>query len=175
MIYKSKTNRHYKWAYLALIPLLAAMTLYSCDKAQEEKATQPSNQIEHKDVVSFSQVDQPPLFPGCDPNTTKEEQMTCFQQGIMNHIAKNFKYPESAQKAGVEGKMFVQFTIDKTGNTKDVNVTTKFGDNSTPEIEGHCGVEAIQLIHKLEFNSPAFLNGKPTAISFTLPINMKLK
>src|SRR5690606_27013947 len=115
MIYKTKTNRHFQWAYLVLIPLLAAMTLYSCDKVKEDKSV--TTQHEEKTApMSFTDVDKVPLFEGCDANLSNDEAKACFQQGLIQHIIDNFKYPEGAKKVGMEGKIFVQFVINQTGD-----------------------------------------------------------
>lgn len=197
MIYKSKTNRHYKWAYLALIPLLAAMTLYSCDKVQEEKATTETHiKVEHKDALAFTDADQPPLFESCDANASHDEQISCFQKGIIQHIVDNFEYPETAKKVGMEGKIFVQFVIDQAGEVQDVvPVRWRFDGGShtigAPEVDPETREKtwiiknspevqesldhAVELVKSIPVMSPAIKDGKKVAVSFTLPINMKLK
>ncbi|WP_417611528.1 M56 family metallopeptidase [Owenweeksia hongkongensis] len=197
MIYKSKTNRNFKWAYLALIPLLAAMTLYSCDKVKEDKsAVETPTKAEHQDAIAFTDADQPPLLENCDATASHDEQIACFQKGIIQHLIDNFKYPEKAKKAGLEGKIFVQFVVDKSGSVKEVEpVRWSFEGSShisgSPEVNPETGEKtwivknspevqesldrAVELVQKIPSMSPAIKDGKKVSIRFTLPINMKLK
>ncbi|AEV32458.1 antirepressor regulating drug resistance protein [Owenweeksia hongkongensis DSM 17368] len=178
MIYKSKTNRHFKWAYLALLPMLAAMTLYSCDKVKEEKSV--SAQHEEKTTpISFADVEQVPLFEGCDANLSNDEAKACFQQGIMKYIGNNFEYPKTASKLGIEGKVYVQFIIAKDASIEDVEVL-KGLSYEEDNIEQKSAVdeaheEISKLIASIPLTAPAYKGGKKVAMSFIIPINMKLK
>lgn len=178
MIYKTKTSRHFKWAYLALLPLIGMMTLYSCNKMEEEKVN-TSDPTEHKGAIAFSQVDQPPLFPGCDPNASKEEQLMCFQQGIMNHVAENFEFPEEAKKLGMEGKVYAQFEIDQSGEVRNVKIArglvAEEGNIEQQAAVKSTNQEITKLIEQLPAAASAIKDGKKVAISFTLPINLKLE
>ena len=35
---------------------------------------------------------------------------------MARHISKNFRYPEIAQEMGIQGRVYVQFVIDKDGS-----------------------------------------------------------
>lgn len=178
MIYKSKTNRHFKWAYLALVPLLAAMTLYSCDKVAEEQTVTAQHE-EKTAPESFMDVEQVPLFEGCDANLSNEDAKACFQQGLMQYIGSNFKYPKAASSLGLEGKVFVQFVIDRDASIKDVEVLRglSFAEDNMEEKaavdEAH--EEISKLVASIPLTTPAYKDGKKVAMSFVIPINMKLK
>ncbi|WP_417591374.1 M56 family metallopeptidase [Owenweeksia hongkongensis] len=178
MIYKSKTNRHFKWAYLALLPMLATMTLYSCDKVKEENSVAVQHE-EKTAPISFADVEQVPLFEGCDANLSNDEAKACFQQGIMKYIGNNFEYPKTASKLGLEGKVFVQFVIAKDASIQDVEVLRGLSyeeDNMEQKSavdEAH--EEISKLIASIPLTAPAYKGGKKVAMSFVIPINMKLK
>lgn len=177
MIYKSKTNRHFKWAYLALVPLVSAMTLYSCDKIQEEKASAetPANAT-HKGAIAFIEADQPPLFENCDASASHDDQIACFQTGIINYMIDNFEYPEKAKKVGLEGKIFLQFVINQEGTVEQVDVVrNSFPENSNLEAIAEAQVYSVKLVTKIPKMIPAIKDGKKVSVKFTLPINMKLK
>lgn len=171
MMYKSKTNRKMKSLYLALLPLLAVMIIMSCQKTEEapmEKA--PAE----KAMLGFAEADRPPLFEQCDANAPKEEQMKCFQEGVMHYVMENFEYPESAKEQKLKGKMYVRFVINESGRVQDVDVTTRFPDDTDPKTKGDAAVAAIRLVKALPNLAPAIRDGKKVPVSFVLPINMKL-
>ncbi|WP_417601779.1 M56 family metallopeptidase [Owenweeksia hongkongensis] len=178
MIYKTKTNRHFKWAYLALLPMLAAMTLYSCDKMKEEKSVTAQHE-EKTALISFADVEQVPLFEGCDANLSNDEAKSCFQQGIMKYIGNNFEYPKTASKLGLEGKVFVQFIIAKDASIQEVEVlrglTFEEGNMEQKEAVEEAHEEISNLIASIPLTAPAYKGGKKVGMSFVIPINMKLK
>ena len=65
--------------------------------------------------VPFAIIEDVPLFPGCK-RVKKSERRKCFQEKLDKHVLKNFRYPEIAQEMGIQGRVFVTFTIDKDGS-----------------------------------------------------------
>ena len=65
--------------------------------------------------VPFAIIEDVPLYPGCE-RVPKSQRRSCFQEQIQKHIARNFRYPEIAQEMGIQGRVFVQFTIAKDGS-----------------------------------------------------------
>ncbi|MDZ7845948.1 MAG: M56 family metallopeptidase [Owenweeksia sp.] len=173
MIYKTKTNKKMKGLYLALLPLMAVMVLLSCQKKENSEAGPDTKKIE---TMALAEVDSPPLFDNCDANATTEEQMQCFQMGIMRHVQENFKYPKKAQEQSMEGKLYVNFTITKSGeiiNTKVMRGLTAEGPEQE-EAARQADETAMDLVKSLPTLAPAIKDGKKVAITFTLPINMKM-
>ena len=75
------------------------------------------------------------------------------------------KYPERAKKAGKEGEVILQLTIDEKGIPKDIVPLTNLG----------FGLEeaAIELLKKSTFR-PATKGGKPISLLIEIPIDFKL-
>jgi hypothetical protein len=172
MLYKTKTNTRMKWAYLLLIPALTLGTLYSCSKSTAEGAVDPKD----NKVMDFAVVDHPPLTPNCDPQAAKEEQQICFQQGLINGFSENFSYPKSASKAGVEGRVFLQFIINKQGKIVNPQIMRSI-EATSPEAEQvveDINTETVRALSALPDFIPAQFNGTPVAVQFTLPISLKL-
>ena len=123
-------------------------------------------------VVDFAIVETIPVFPGCkkstaaDYNLRRQEDLTCFNAGIMNHIRNEFRYPNEAKVAGISEKIFIHFTIDNTGSIKSAQVVR--GDNI------HLIEEALRLINSLPKMTPANQKGKPVSVGYSIPINFKL-
>ena len=117
--------------------------------------------------IDFDSVERPPIYPGCDVNLKNKLLRSCFVKKIQNHIARNFRYPEFAQKTGIQGRVFVQFIIDKDGSI--VGIRTR---GSHPILE----IEAKRIISILPKFIPAFdSDGKAVRVPFSMPITFKLQ
>ena len=117
--------------------------------------------------IDFGSVERPPIYPGCDVNIKNKLLRSCIMKKIQNHIARNFRYPEFAQKTGIQGRVFVQFIIDKDGSI--VGIRTR-GPHPTLEIE------AKRIISRLPKFIPALdSDGKAVRVPFSVPITFKLK
>ena len=81
-------------------------------------------------------------------------------------IASNLKYPMEARKAGIEGKVFVEFTVDKNGDFTDLRVARG--------IDKGCDQEAIRVLKHAPSWTPGKLNKKAVNVKMILPINYRL-
>ena len=52
-----------------------------------------------------------PIWPKCDKS--RQTPIKCFDNNLRNHIIRNFRYPEIAEKDGLEGTVTVDFIINK--------------------------------------------------------------
>ena len=87
----------------------------STETDQEEIVEEVEVVEEEMDMdVPFAIIEDVPLYPGCE-KVPKSQRRKCFQEQIQKHINKNFRYPEIAQEMGIQGRVFVQFTIGKDG------------------------------------------------------------
>ncbi len=77
-------------------------------------------------------------------------------------------YPELAKRAGLEGVVWVQVLVDKTGKVRDVKVAKASGANAGFE------QAAVDAAWKCKF-SPAIQNGRPIAVWATFPFRFTLK
>ena len=115
--------------------------------------------------VPFAIIEDVPLFPGCE-RVPKSERRSCFQTQIQKHIAKNFRYPEIAQEMGIQGRVFVQFTIGKDGSISGIR--TRGPDKNLEK-------EANRIISKLPRMTPGKQRGRPVRVPFSIPITFKLQ
>lgn len=122
---------------------------------------------ESDEVLNFAVVESVPIFPGCEKAKNNEERSACFQKEIQKFSYKNFKIPEMARAMGIEGKVYVNFIIEKDGSVS--NVTIARG------VDKLLDDEAIRVIKKLPKFTPAKQRGKPVRMIFTMPFNIKLQ
>lgn len=102
----------------------------------------------------FITVEDMPVFPG-------------GESAMQKFVADNLKYPESAQKAGVQGRVTVRFIVGKTGEISDVRVIRG--------IDPECDAEAVRMIQSMPNWTPGKQNGIAVPVYFTLPIVYRLK
>lgn len=86
--------------------------------------------------------------------------------GGLPAVYKNIKYPKTAIKAGVQGRVFLKFVVNEEGNVEDPQVLKDIGAG--------CGEAAIEAIKKVKF-TPGRHNGKIVKVQYSLPVKFQLK
>ena len=138
----------------------------STETTQEEVIEDVEVMEEEVEVdVPFAIIEDVPLFPGCE-NVKKSERRKCFQENIQRHIAKNFRYPEIAQEMGIQGRVYVQFVIDKDGSI--TGIRTRGPDKNLEK-------EANRIISKLPNMTPGKQRGRAVRVPFSIPITFRLQ
>ena len=86
--------------------------------------------------------------------------------GGMSALMKEIKYPQMAKKAGIEGRVIIQFVVTPEGEVADAVVVRSVG--------GGCDEEALRALSEMKF-SPGRQRGQPVAVRMTIPIMFKLR
>ena len=86
--------------------------------------------------------------------------------GGLGEIQKKIKYPEIARKAGVEGRVIIQFIVDENGSVSEPAVVRGIGAG--------CDEEALRVVRDAKFK-PGRQRGKSVKVKMSLPITFKLK
>jgi len=97
------------------------------------------------------------------------EQMPVYKGGtetLVKFIAGNIKYPEIAKRAGIQGKVMVQFVVDKNGKVQYPVVLKGIGAG--------CDEEAVRVIKMLADWEPGKQNGKIVNVKMVIPIQFRL-
>lgn len=98
---------------------------------------------------------------------TVVEDMPTFPGGNVNKwLSKNVKYPVLAQENGIQGKVFIQFVIEKDGSITDVKVVRG--------VDASLDKEAMRVVQSMPKWKPGKQRNKPVRVSYTLPINFQL-
>lgn len=111
------------------------------------------SQKEQQDEV-FSVVEQMPSFPGGD-------------MAMMEFLRDNMKYPADAEKQKVEGRVVVQFIVEKDGSLSHVNVLR----SAFPSLDE----EAVRVVESMPRWEPGIQKGHPVRVKYVIPITFKLK
>lgn len=87
--------------------------------------------------------------------------------GLMRYLRDNIKYPTVAIETGTEGRVVVQFVVNKDGSIVDVRVAKG--------IDPYLDKEAIRVISSMPKWKPGKQRGVPVRCKFTVPVTFKLK
>jgi periplasmic protein TonB len=120
----------------------------------------------------FKVVEQMPRFPGCENiSGTNEEKLKCAEGKMLEYIYKNVKYPAIARENGIQGRVVIQFVVERDGSITDAQVVRDIGAG--------CGEEALRVVNSMNSMSekwtPGKQRGKPVRVQFTLPVQFKLQ
>ncbi|NER18847.1 TonB family protein [Spongiivirga citrea] len=111
-------------------------------------------------------IERTPLYPGCETEFPRKKSASCFQLKIQNHIRRNFKYPKEAQKLGIQGRVYINFLINKEGDIENIRMR-----GPHPFLKA----EARRIIELLPKFSPGLRNGEPVKVPFSIPITFRLQ
>lgn len=81
-------------------------------------------------------------------------------------LAKNVVYPSKARRYGIEGKVYMTFTITSEGTIENIVVTKG--------VHISLDKEAVRVLRKLKFQNPPLINGKPQTICVQSSISFRL-
>ena len=120
----------------------------------------------------YKVVEEMPRFPGCEVGVmTKDERKKCAENNMLRFIYGNITYPDSARINGTEGRVVLQFVVDKEGLVTDAKILRDIGDG--------CGEEALRVINILRDQKvqwvPGKQRGQPVKVQYTLPVSFKLQ
>ena len=123
-------------------------------KAKEEIAAPepPKQQVEENKV--FDVVEQMPSFPG-------------GMGALMSWLNQNIKYPVIAAENGVQGRVIVQFVVEKDGSITDVKVAKS--------VDPSLDKEAARVVSAMPKWTPGKQNGSAVRVKYTVPVTFKLQ
>jgi TonB family protein len=99
-----------------------------------------------------------------------EEGEKAFKEAIENQI----EYPEKALQNGVQGHIFVKFTVQEDGAISSIKTVRSTIKERYPGLGGECEVEAHQAISNLQKFTPCIYNGEPIEIDMIVPITFTM-
>ncbi len=157
MLQKPASNHRALLGYALTLPLAALLTM--CTQSEQELPQTAATTSSARKPVKvegpiFTVVEHSPEFSG-------------GRDKLFEYLGQNLKYPESAQKAKAQGKVFVSFVVTKTGEITEVQTLEGIGHGADEE--------AMRVVRQMPNWKPALQNGKPVNVKFTLPINFQLE
>ncbi len=167
MMKKIRSNKITQLKVLIALPVIIAMVIFvSCSKELLDVQTEKNKEVKQfesnpakennasGDEEVFFIVEQMPQFPG-------------GELGLRKYIAMNVKYPQEAREKGIEGKVYVRFTVTKTGDVANVQIARG--------VDSILDNEAIRVIKTLPKWQAAEQDGKKVNVYYTVPIKFKVE
>ncbi len=105
-------------------------------------------------AIPFSAVENKPTFNDSDANE--------FSKWVSEQV----KYPQDAIDANIQGKVVLQFTVNKEGQVEDVKVL--HGVSETLD------AEAVRVVSSSPKWEPGSMNGTPVNVKYTFPVLFRL-
>lgn len=102
----------------------------------------------------FDVVEDMPAFPG-------------GMEAMIQFISNNIQYPADAQKQKVDGRVLVNFVVEKDGSITEVKVIKP----TFPSLDA----EAVRVVKAMPKWKPGYQKGQAVRVQFTMPINFSLK
>ena len=136
----------------------------------------PNDEIIEDDIIDIdteldfdSQIDLPPPPPAEDEEEEEQIFVVVEQQpqliGGISSVQSKITYPELARRAGIEGRVIVQFVVDEEGRVQDPKVVRGIG--------GGCDEEALKAVRTAKFR-PGLQRGRPVKVRYSLPVTFSL-
>lgn len=149
------------------------------EKLAIEDAEIPTIQNAIHDDPIFDIVEEPAQYPG-------------GQGALMQYLAQNIRYPKISAENGVQGRVLVQFVIEKDGSLSNFKVvkdakpvldgitvnaqgTTAEGNDIPKEAYGALNIEALRVLRGMPNWTPAKQRGQVVRMRYTLPVTFRLE
>ena len=113
------------------------------------------------DIAASANPDRPAVVAPDRPTQPVGGNQTFF-----DWIEKNQKYPDLARKRKIQGKVMVEFLVQRDGSLTDARVIKKMGSGLDEE--------ALRLIKTAPKWEPAMFQGKPMKQKMVLPVLFQL-
>lgn len=167
MMNKKKSNGagHIKYA-LFVLPAFALLVAgnISCSQGASEK------QDAKEETVAPDSVAAPTDGVAKDEVFMVAEQMPEFPGGMkemLKFLQENVKYPENAMKNNVQGRVIVQFVVEKDGTPTEFNVVRAVD----PDLDA----EALRVLKTMPKWKPGMQKGEVVRVKYTVPVTFRLQ
>ncbi len=180
MLYKKSKNALVQKGIVVVATFIICLfTLFAQSYAQKKSSDKKGNYTVKKYPNDTIEMEKPnggfeTVIVKRNPDTLYEmaDVMPEFYGGnteMVAYIADNLKYPEFEAKNNIEGKVMVNFTIDKEGHVSNVKATR------IPIKGDNLAKEAVRVVEGMPKWKPGKQDGKPVSVNYNIPIDFKLK
>ena len=168
---RQKTNSFAGYKYLLFVPLAFALVfMASCKrKTKVQEQVMEGTKVEVKAETGEDTAQIKNAEP-TDKAYEVVEQMPTFKGGdaaLMKYLSENIKYPEAAEKAGEQGRVVVNFIVEKDGAVSNVKVARSV----TPTLDA----EAVRVIKAMPKWVPGKQDGKLVRVKYNVPVSFRLQ
>ena len=128
-----------------------------------------SDSLKYDELVNWNPNEEPEIVPTTNDNEVKDidrvDEKPSFPGGesaMKSYLNSNVKYPAVAQENGVQGRVIVQFIIEKDGSISDVKVASG--------VYLSLDKEAIRVVKAMPKWNPGKLKGIAVRVKNEVPV-----
>ena len=157
-----------KLSLLLLLPLLGGTMLLLAECTSQESIL-PADQTVVEETLPAPETKSPSAGQNPVPFSLLETKPR-FQDGDVGQFShwvnENLKYPQEAVKDSLQGRVTLQFTIEKDGSVTDVRVLR----GCAPILDK----EAVRVVSQSPKWTPGYVKGEPVRVVFNFPVVFQL-
>lgn len=170
MMNKKKSNAagHIKYA-LFVLPAFALLVAGNISCSQDASQTEDAKE-EVVAPVSTDVTAVPTDSVAKDEVFMVAEQMPEFPGGmkeLLKFLQDNLRYPNSAMEKNVQGRVIVQFVVEKDGTPTEFKVLRSVD----PDLDA----EALRVLQTMPKWKPGMQRGEVVRVKYTVPVSFKLQ
>ncbi|MFT0160870.1 energy transducer TonB [Bacteroides thetaiotaomicron] len=171
MLNRKRTHNIMVGKYLMFIPVAALLLLFS--NCANKKTDKVQSDTEKADTVVAAEPDKP-AEPQVEVAITETkgdsiysvvETMPDFpggQKELLSFLSRNIKYPTKAIESKIQGRVIVQFVVNKDGSISNAKIVRSVD----PDLDK----EALRVINSMPQWKPGMQKGEPVSVKYTVPI-----
>jgi len=150
---KIMKEKHKKRRWVAMLVPFVAILLSFVQCTKQEKHVEingTQNEVGPIDEEVFKQAEVMPEYFG-------------GEEAMYDYLTRNLKYPEISYNDGIEGVVYVKFTVTKKGKLTNPKIAKG--------VDEHLNEEALRVVSGMNIWTPGSIAGEPVAVEYTLPIS----
>ena len=120
--------------------------------------------------LTLNASDDSSLTPNASEDSSLMETSPEFPGGdeaLMAYLRKNMKYPKDAMANAIQGKVLVEFVVEKDGSISNVKVVRS--------VDVLLDKEAVRVTQNMPKWKPGTQNGEPVRVRMTYPLTFRLQ
>lgn len=152
--------------------LLVFCVFTSCDWITSKEAKTQKLVEDEMRSIDWNDVDQYPLFEGCDETASKVDQRLCFENALLQNLGMTVQDFQFRTDRDIEFTINLEFFIDQSGQISVIEIEENSElDDQLPEFR-----KVISMgLNQMPRPAPAIKRGIPVRTRFRLPLQIITK
>ena len=138
---------------------------------EEEEEIDPFEELEDYEVDLDGEFDdleqkEEKIFMSVEKMPEPDGGMLAFRKWLVQNI----KYPQVEREMGIEGKVYVQFVVEKDGSLSNIKLVDNTEELNTPALND----AALSTMRRARPWKPGMQAGAPVRVRYVMPVEFKL-
>lgn len=137
------------------------------ENEDKDFTSQTNAEVTNSIINTAKSREEPILEEPIKASFTQKAMFSGGTKAMKAYLSRKLKYPSSAIKNGIEGKVYVKFIIDQNGEIKNPTITQSLGYG--------CDEEVLRIIESMPPWIPAKQDNQNAEMLYILPITFSLQ